>query len=176
MRYTYNFLLLSIFLILTTNLSQAEQLKIFYVDVDKIIIESNVGKKIEKDFRSIVEKKNKEFNKIEKNLKKKDGDLIKQKNILSKDELNNKIKSLEKEIKDYRADKNKFNQNISQKKLKATSEMIVYLNRILGKYASDNSASLIIQNKNIIIGKSEMDITKQIMEIFNKEVKSVKFN
>ena len=116
MRYTYNFLLLSIFLILTTNLSQAEQLKIFYVDVDKIIIESNVGKKIEKDFRSIVEKKNKEFNKIEKNLKKKDGDLIKQKNILSKDELNNKIKSLEKEIKDYRADKNKFNQNISQKK------------------------------------------------------------
>ena len=176
MRNIYNFLLLSIFLILTANTSQAEQLKIFYVDIDKIIIESNVGKKVEKDFRSIVEKKNKEFSKIEKNLKKKDSDLIKQKNILSKDELSKKIKSLEKEIKDYRADKNKFNQDISQKKLKATSEMIVFLNRILGKYASDNSASLIIQKKNIIIGKSEMDITKQIMEIFNKEVKSVKFN
>ena len=176
MRLIYNFLFLSIILILTPNLSHAEQLKIFYVDIDKIVKESNVGKKVEKDFLSIVKKKNKEFDKIEKDLKKKDSDLIKQKNILSKDELSKKIKSLEKEIKDYRANKNKFNQDISQKKLKATSEMVVYLNRILGKYASDNSASLIIQKKNIIIGKSEMDITKQIMEIFNKEVKSVKFN
>ena len=176
MRLIHNFLLVSIFLILTTNFSLAEQLKIFYVDIDKIIKESNVGKKVEKDFLSLVKKKNKEFNKIEEDLKKKDSDLIKQKNILSKDELNKKIKSLEKEINNYRNDKRKFNQNISQKKLKATSEMIVFLNRILGKYASDNSASLIIQKKNIIIGKSEMDITKQIMEIFNKEVKSVKFN
>jgi outer membrane protein len=157
-------------------LSHAEQLKIFYVDIDKIVKESNVGKKVEKDFLSIVKKKNKEFDKIEKDLKKKDSDLIKQKNILSKDELSKKIKSLEKEIKSYRTDKSKFNQNISQKKLRATSEMVVYLNRILGKYASDNSASLIIQKKNIIIGKSELDITQQILEIFNKEVKSVKFN
>jgi outer membrane protein len=176
MRLIYNFLFLSIILILTPNLSHAEQLKIFYVDIDKIVKESNVGKKVEKDFLSIVKKKNKEFDKIEKDLKKKDSDLIKQKNILSKDELSKKIKSLEKEIKSYRTDKSKFNQNISQKKLRATSEMVVYLNRILGKYASDNSASLIIQKKNIIIGKSELDITQQILEIFNKEVKSVKFN
>ena len=176
MRLIYNFLFLSIILILTPNLSHAEQLKIFYVDIDKIVKESNVGKKVEKDFLSIVKKKNKKINKIEKDLKKKDSDLIKQKNILSKDELSKKIKSLEKEIKSYRTDKSKFNQNISQKKLRATSEMVVYLNRILGKYASDNSASLIIQKKNIIIGKSELDITQQILEIFNKEVKSVKFN
>ena len=176
MRLIYNFLFLSIILILTPNLSHAEQLKIFYVDIDKIVKESNVGKKVEKDFLSIVKKKNKEIDKIEKDLKKKDSDLIKQKNILSKDELSKKIKSLEKEIKSYRTDKSKFNQNISQKKLRATSEMVVYLNRILGKYASDNSASLIIQKKNIIIGKSELDITQQILEIFNKEVKSVKFN
>ena len=176
MRLIYNFLLLSIFLILTINLSYAEQLKIFYVDVDKIVRESNVGKKVEKDFLSLVKKKNKEFDKIEKDLKKKDSDLIKQKNILSKDELSKKIKSLEKEIKSYRTDKSKFNQNISQKKLRATSEMVVYLNRILGKYATDNSATLIIQKKNIVIGKTELDITKPILKIFNEEVKDVKLN
>ena len=176
MRSIYNFLFLLFILILNPNLSHAEQLKIFYVDIDKIIKESNVGKKVEKDYFSIFKKKNKEFEKIEEKLKKKDSDLIKQKNILSKEELSKKIKSLEKEINNYRTDKRKFNQDINQKKLKATSEMIVFLNRILGKYASDNSASLIIQKKKKIIGKSEMDITKQIMEIFNKEVKSVKFN
>ena len=46
MRLIYNFLFLSIILILTPNLSHAEQLKIFYVDIDKIVKESNVGKKV----------------------------------------------------------------------------------------------------------------------------------
>ena len=90
--------------------------------------------------------------------------------------MNKKIKLLEKDIQNYRTEKAKFSQNISQKKIKATSEMVVYLNRILGKYAQDNSASLIIQKKNIIIGKTEMDITKTVLEIFNKEVKDVKLN
>ena len=147
MRSIYSFILLFVALAFSMNPSKAEQIKIFYVDIDKIVKESNVGKKIEKDFKSIVKKKNKEFDKIEEDLKKKDSELIKQKNILSKDELNKRIKTLEKDINDYRVSKSQFNQNISQKKLKATSEMIVYLNRILGKYASDNSASLIIQKK-----------------------------
>ena len=54
--------------------------------------------------------------------------------------------------------------------------MVVYLNKILGKYATDNSATLIIQKKNIVIGKTELDITKPILEIFNDEVKNVKLN
>ncbi len=156
--------------------AQAEQLKIFYVDIDKIIKESNVGKKIDKNLQSLIKKKNKQFKKIEEDLKKKDMELIKQKNILSKEEFAKNLKNLEKDIQIYRTNKNNFNKDISQKKLKATGEMVIYLNRILGKYATDNSASLIIQKKNIVIGKTEMDITKPILEIFNKEVKDVKLN
>jgi len=176
MKKIYNFLIISLLLIFGSNSIQAEEIKIFYVDIDKIIKESNVGKKINKNIQSQLKKKNKEWEKIEESLKKRDADLIKQKNILSKDELNKKIKLLEKDIQNYRTEKAKFSQNISQKKIKATSEMVVYLNRILGKYAQDNSASLIIQKKNIIIGKTEMDITKTVLEIFNKEVKDVKLN
>ena len=90
--------------------------------------------------------------------------------------INKKIQDLQKELNDYRVQKDEFNKSINQKKLKATSEMVVYLNKILGKYASENSISLVIQKKNIVIGKSEMDITKPILEIFNKEIKDVKVN
>ena len=65
---------------------------------------------------------------------------------------------------------------MAQKKLNATAQMVSNLNKILGIYANKNSISLIIQKKNIVIGKSDMDITKQILEIFNKEVKEVKLN
>jgi outer membrane protein len=172
----YKFLTVFFFIIFTTGFVQANEVKIFYVDIDKIIKESNVGKKVDKKIQSLITKKNKEFKKTEEDLKKKDSELVKQKNILSKDELSKKIKDLENDIKNYRTSKNNFNKNISQKKLKATSEMVVYLNRILGKYATDNSATLIIQKKNIVIGKTELDITKPILKIFNEEVKDVKLN
>ena len=35
---------------------------------------------------------------------------------------------------------------------------------------------MIIQKKNIIVGKSDMDITDKILKIFDKEVTNVKIN
>ena len=158
------------------NLTYAENLKINYVDIDKIILQSEAGKKMNKLINDSVKKKNKEFEKIEENLKKKDADIVKQQNILSKEELNKKIQDLQKEIQNYRAEKEDFRKQIAQKKLNATGQMVSNLNKILGEYANKNSISLIIQKKNIVIGKSDMDITKQILEIFNNKVKEVKLN
>ena len=169
----YSILILIFFNI---NFAHEKNLKIAYVDIDKILSQSKVGKKINTKIENLIKKKNKEFQKIEEDLKNKDSEIIKQKNILSQEELNKKISEIQKKINDYRAQKEKFNNEINQKRLKATGDLVVFLNKILGKYASDNSISLIIQKKNIVIGKSELDITKQILEIFNKEVKDVKLN
>ena len=51
--------------------------------------------------------------------------------------------------------------------------MLNHLKKILSKYAADNSISLILQKTNIIIGKSSLDITPQVMDIFNKEIKKI---
>ena len=170
------FILLFSINFLLFNLTSAEDLKINYVDIDKIISQSNAGKKMNKSIDSIIKNKNKEFQKIEDDLKKKDAEIVKQQNILSKDELNKKIQDLQKEIQNYRAEKENFRKKMAQKKLNATGQMVSNLNKILGEYANENSISLIIQKKNIVIGKSDMDITKQILEIFNKKVKEVKLN
>ena len=158
------------------NFISAEELKINYVDIDVIISQSNAGKKMNKSIDISIQKKNKEFQKIEENLKKKDAEIVKQQNILSMAEENKMIQYLQKEIQIYRVKKENFRKEMAQKKLKATGQMVSSLNKILGQYADKNSISLIIQKKNIVIGKSDMDITKQILEIFNKEVKDVKLN
>ena len=46
----------------------------------------------------------------------------------------------------------------------------------MSEYSSKNSISLIIQKKNIVIGKSDLDITSQILELVNAKIKSVKLN
>ena len=172
----FKFYSIFILIFLNFNLLNAENLKIAYVDIDKILSQSKVGIKINKNMENLIKKKNKEFQKIEEDLKKKDAEIIKQKNIRSKEERNKKISDIQNKLNDYRVKKEKFNNEINQKRLNATGELVVFLNKILGKYAADNSISLVIQKKNIVIGKSELDITKQILEIFNKEVKDVKLN
>ena len=52
--------------------------------------------------------------------------------------------------------------------------MLQNLNKILANYAEKKSISIIIQKKNIVMGKTEHDITQEVFQIFNKEVRSIK--
>ena len=142
--------------------------------MDKIISDSEAGKKIQKSFNKTIEKENAKFKKMEDDLKEKQEQILKQKNIISKEELDNKVKDFKTNLASLRNEKNKFNRDINQKNLEATNKIVNEINKILVKYASDNSISFVIQKKNIIIGKSELDITDVILKEFNNKVKSIK--
>ncbi len=66
-----SFLICFCFILFSNITYSAENLIISYVDIDKIISQSEVGKKINKSLEQTLKKKNKEFQKIEEELKKK---------------------------------------------------------------------------------------------------------
>ena len=166
-------LLIFIFSFVFNQISAAENLNIVFVDMYKIIATSNAGKKIQSSMDKFAKKENQKFDSIENKLKKKEQEILKQKNVISKEELDNKIKSFQSELLKLRNDKVDFNQKIIKMNQSSTNKMVNEINKILTQYASDNSVSLIIQKKNIIIGKTELDITPQILKEFNSKVKSV---
>ena len=166
-------LLVFIFLFFFIQKSVAEDLKIVFVDMDKIISSSNAGKKVQSSMDKFAKKENDKFDSIESNLKKKEQEILKQKNIISKEELDKKVKSFQAEILELRKEKVEFNRSIIKKNKDATKKMVNEINKILTQYASNNSVSLIIQKKNIIIGKTELDITPEILKQFNSKIKSI---
>ena len=145
--------------------------KIVFVDVDKIINQSEFGKKSYKKIDSDYEKEKKKLIKLEKDLITKEQEILKQKNILSEEELNNKIQNLKKEVNTFQKKRNLVNEKFAKLKLEKTNIMVQSLNKILSKYSDENNISLVVQKKYIVIGKSSLDITDQILKIFNKEVK-----
>ena len=145
--------------------------KIAFIDIDKIINESEFGKKTYKNINNNFEKENKKLIELEKSLVSKEQEILKQKNILSEDELNKKITNLKKEINDFKKKRNSINEKFNKIRLEKTNEMVQSLNVILSKYADDNNISLVIQKKFIVIAKTGLDITNDILEIFNKENK-----
>ena len=145
--------------------------KIVFLNVDKIINESNVGKKFNEQLDNSYKKENEKLLLAKKEIEKKEDEIKNQKNILSEEELNKKVNELRKIINDHNTKKRNIDIKFRDQKIKQTNTLVQNLNKILAKYAEENSISFILQKKNIVIGKNDLDITKQIMEIFNKEVK-----
>ena len=48
------------------------------------------------------------------------------------------------------------------------------LKDILKQYAENNSVELIINKKNILLGKNNLDATQDILKIFDKNIKEIK--
>ena len=148
------------FIFLCTKLNSQES--VVYVDIDYIMANSKVGKSL----NSQIEKTHKNnisfFEKKEKELKKNEQDIIKQKNIIDKSEFQKKI--------------NEKIDKVTKQRLTATGKIIKELKPILAQYADQNSISIIIQKKNIIIGKSNLDITPQILSLLDKKISKIKLD
>ncbi len=158
------------------NIVIAENSKVVYVDVDKIINQSIAGKSVTKQITNINSKNTSKFKKREKELIEIENRIIKKKNILSKDDFEKQAKALNSDVANFKQEINKSRKELAQKKLEATKKILNVLNSILSEYSDKNSISLIIQKKNIVIGKSELDITKPVLELVNAKIKSVKLN
>ena len=144
---------------------------IAFIDIDVIMNKSEFGKKSYKKIDDDFNKENEILLKIEKNLVSKEQEILKQKNVLSEDELNKKIIDLRKEINDFQSKKRLLNKKFNEMRLNITNQMAQSLNLILSKYADENDISLVIQKKFRVIARSGLDITSEILKIFNKENK-----
>ena len=166
---------LFIILLTFTNLSLAED-KIVYLDVVYILNESLAGKDLNKKLNEINKKNIEEFKKIETEIKNEDNDLLKKKNILKEEEYKMKIDNLRVKYKSFQDYMSKKNSDLNILKDNSTKIILKNINDILAEYSSENSISLIIEKKNIIIGKSELNVTNEILELLNKKITKVKVN
>ena len=98
-------------------------------------------------------------------------DLSQKKNILSKEEFDKKLTSLKKKVDKYNKDKNNSINSLNQLKIEKTTSLISKINPIIANYAADKNISKIIRKDSMIMGKTELDITNDILKIINQEIK-----
>tara|TARA_Y100001958_G_C21112807_1_gene459195 strand:- start:111 stop:632 length:522 start_codon:yes stop_codon:yes gene_type:complete len=167
------FLITNIFILIFLS-SYAEEQKIVYLNVDMIMQQSIAGKSIKSQLKELHKKNLEKFKKNDEILKNKEKKIIAQKNILNQEDFQKEIRSLRTEIINFQKEQVKARDDINKLRIGATNKLISKLSPILEEYAKKNSISLILQKKNIVIGKKEMEITNEILQITNKEIKNIK--
>ena len=68
------------------------------------------------------------------------------------------------------------NEKLTKQRVEATKKLLDTINPILVDYSKEKSIAMIVQKKNIVIGKSELDITDDIIELVNKKISTIKLN
>ena len=171
-----NFFKFIIIFFLLNSYSISQENKIVYIDMDLLISKSLAGKSINNQIKSQNKNNLEKFKKIEIDIKKEDEDISNKKNILSEDEYKKMVTQLNKKIKNYRVMVSENVDKNNKLKISATKKLIKKLNPILSDYSEKNSISIILQKRDIIIGKNSLNITDDIIKILDQNVKEIKIN
>ena len=140
-----------------------------FIDLDLILNKTIIGKKLLNDLELINNNNIQELKKKELELKKDEEEIKKKQNVISQEQFDLEVKKLQDKVKKYRNKKNQMVTSLDQKKKENLSNFFKKINPIIQNYMDSNSIDILLERKNVFIGKNKSDITEIIIkEIDNK--------
>ena len=156
------------------NITSAKE--IHFIDMRKVLNESNAGKAAQDFLKKKFENENKKFEKEGADIKKEESDLIAKKKIISPEEYKKNLTALRQKSINYQNNRRKASNEWVKKKNEARAKLLEALNPIMQKYMKENNVEIIVDKKYILLANSDFEITDKILKILDKELKSINLN
>ena len=149
---------------------------IAYANIDSVIKNSNVGKKIISYFSNKNNELIKDFKNKEKIFKEKEQSLKSQKNILDNNEYIKKVDEIKKEVNLFNIEHKKKINQIKTKNDEVLKALMDEINKILKEFAETNNIDIIFSSNQMLIGKSKLDVSNDLLNIVNEKITNFKIN
>ena len=163
-------LLISLIFTFLFSIANANE-KIAFIDIDFVLAQSNAGKSVLLNLDKLNKKNISSLKSQEQKLIEERAELDKLKNISSEEDMNIKIQAFQKKIEEFNNQKLMLSSNFKNTRDEETLALLQKINPIISNYMEKNQITLIFDKKNIYIAKSELDITKPVLEIVNSKLK-----
>jgi Skp family chaperone for outer membrane proteins len=147
--------------------------KVSYVDMDFLITNTIAGKSLLENFKKEEKLKVDKFKISDENFKNKEKKILAKKNLVTNDEINKELRSLQVEFQNYRKNKIKEIDELKAKRNRNILNFIKLINPIIERYMSENSIAILLDKKNIFIASKNYDITKNLVTLIDKDIKSI---
>ena len=161
------FLISYFFLFSTFSYSSSQ---IAYIDLDIVLKETNLGKAILVNLNKINDENVKDLKKKEEEIKSLENEINNKKNILSEEKFNKEVNYLREKISIFRNEKDKMVNEFSKIKNDKINDFFKRINPIIQDYMNKNSINILLERKNIFIGKMTSEITNDIILLINKNL------
>jgi len=167
-----NFFFIFFFVLLSINNLKAEN-NVSYIDIDYILNNTLAGKSLLNTLKKEEEIKINQYKLSDENFKKKEQVILAKKNLISKEEITKELKSLQLEFRKYRNEKINEIDKFKLKRNKNIVNLLNLINPIIEKYMVDNSISILLDKKNVFIASKDYEITYNLIELIDNQIKTI---
>ena len=167
------FQLIIFFFLIIFSAESNTNIPVKYIDLNKILNESIVGKQIKDLIINERKKFNKKHQDLEKKLEKNKNDILSKKNILKKEDFQKKVDEHQKNLSNYQLKKKQNLEKMNKKNLEFSRNFMIKIDKIILEYSRENSIDLLLKKDALIISNSSLDITNEILTEVNNKIKKI---
>ncbi|MBC7754718.1 MAG: OmpH family outer membrane protein [Moraxellaceae bacterium] len=158
-------------LMFAANLARAE-FKMGFVDTQKAIQESKLGKKAKTEMEKEGEKKKKELDKKKDDIEKMKADIEKKRSVLSEEAYNKRAQEFQEEMYKFQQTVQKSQNELQKKENELLAPIADKMKSIIEKLAKAKGMSMVIQTnpvqQSIVYGSDDVNITKEVITEMDK--------
>ncbi|HOJ42908.1 MAG TPA: OmpH family outer membrane protein [Syntrophorhabdaceae bacterium] len=166
-------LIASLIIVFASNIVCAQQVSIAYVDIGKVIMESDKGKQAKKTMDEEIAKIRKDLSSKQEELQKLKDSIDKQGAALKPEVKEEKQKLYNKKLKDYQNLENEYQGDMQQKIAEFEQKLVNEIMEVIKKIGDEGKYTVILQKHPAIIlyAAPSIDITNKVIEVYNKQAK-----
>jgi outer membrane protein len=146
--------------------------KVAVIDVQAAIAQTNDGQKAGADMKTKFTPKQDELQKKQRDVETLQEQLRKGQNTLSEDNRQKMMRDIDQKTSTLKRDGDDFNQDVQTETQRIMGELYPKMITVLNKYATENGYAVVLdyssQQTPILFAASSVDITKDIIAIYNK--------
>lgn len=158
-----------VILSLITSAAMAAEMKLGIVDMQKAIQSTAAGKKAKTELETEFEKRKKELQKKEADLKKMSDDLDKKKSVMSEEVLGRKQGELQEEMMKYRETLQKNQTEIQKKERDLTQPILEKMRKTITDVAKEGGYTYVFENSPMVLfADPAHDLTDKVIKAFEK--------
>ena len=164
-----------IFLVLVSLIAfnaQAEETKIGYVDLQKVVTTSDQGREAMKTLSSIEKVKKALIKEKVDTIRSLEADLAKQASILNPETKKEKQAELEKLVAEYQKMRRESEEELQKNEAELIQKIVLDVNKLLEKIAKQEGYTAILNKPAVLYISNEFDLTGQVLTEINKASQS----
>ena len=151
--------------------SAQERVKIGFIDIQRVLSESQPGKRARERFQAQVKKAEADLQKEKLELDRIRSDLDKKGPLLKEDERRNLEADFQKRSVNLQRSMTDYQQDLRQKDGEMTNDILKELEKIVSEVGKADKFTLIMERSQILYSDQGVDITNKVIEVFDSRVK-----
>jgi outer membrane protein len=161
-------LLLFALFILPASLPAADIVKFGAIDIQKVLNDSESGKKAKNDLENLIKSKQTTIDEKGKAIEKLKADIEKQASVLSADARKNKEEELEKFVREYQRLVQDSQAEVKKKEGELTESILKEIREIVDKIGEEEGYSLVLEKGMILYSSKGIDITESVLKKYDE--------